>query len=188
MIKIGITGSIASGKTTASKILSGKKWPLFSADQVVRKLYKKKSFKTIVSKKTGLRSYIQFKKKIRENILNNKRNLVIVEKIIHPIVRKEMFIFLKRNNKNKILIFEVPLLVENKLIKYFDKVIFIKSSKKLRLKRFKSKRGDVKLFNILDNKQIKDTKKMKFCDYVVVNNKTISVLKKKLFNIIKNYE
>ena len=43
MIKIGITGSIASGKTTASKIISRRKGPLFSADQVVKQLYKKNS-------------------------------------------------------------------------------------------------------------------------------------------------
>ena len=41
MIKIGITGSIASGKTTASQILSYKRGPLFSADVVVSRLYKK---------------------------------------------------------------------------------------------------------------------------------------------------
>ena len=40
MKKIGITGSIASGKTTASQILSAKRGPLFSADNVVKKLYK----------------------------------------------------------------------------------------------------------------------------------------------------
>ena len=44
MMKIGITGSLASGKTTASKILSFKKGPLFSADAVVKKLYIKKKF------------------------------------------------------------------------------------------------------------------------------------------------
>ena len=135
MIKIGITGSIASGKTTASKIISGKKWPLFSADEVVQKLYKKKSFKVLICKKIGIKSYAHFKKKIRENILNNKRNLILLEKIIHPLVRKEMFAFLKKYKQKKLLIFEIPLLVENKLIKYFDKVIFIKSSSKLRLKR-----------------------------------------------------
>ena len=45
-MKIGITGSLASGKTTASRILSQKKWPLFSADIFVNKLYTKKKFKT----------------------------------------------------------------------------------------------------------------------------------------------
>ena len=45
MIKIGITGSLASGKTTASQILSHRRGPLFSADKVVKKLYKNKHFK-----------------------------------------------------------------------------------------------------------------------------------------------
>ena len=48
MIKIGITGSLASGKTTASKILSANKGPLFVADLEVKKLYKKKSFKNLL--------------------------------------------------------------------------------------------------------------------------------------------
>ena len=51
MIKIGITGSLASGKTTASKILSNSRGPLFSADRVVKKLYEKKSFRSLISKK-----------------------------------------------------------------------------------------------------------------------------------------
>ena len=54
MKKIGVTGSLASGKTTASKILSVKKGPLFVADQEVKKLYKKKSFKNLLSKKFNI--------------------------------------------------------------------------------------------------------------------------------------
>ena len=50
MIKIGITGSLASGKTTASKILSNRRGPLFSADQEVKKLYANKIFKSLLSK------------------------------------------------------------------------------------------------------------------------------------------
>ena len=56
-------------------------------------------------------------------------------------------------------------------MKYFDKIIFIKSKKQIRLKRFKSKNGDKKLFKLLNNKQMSDNKKIKFCDYVVVNEK-----------------
>ena len=47
MIKIGITGSLASGKTTASKILKHKRGPLFSADKIVKELYKKIILKNI---------------------------------------------------------------------------------------------------------------------------------------------
>ncbi len=45
MIKIGITGSIASGKSLVAKIIAGKKYPLFDADQAVKKIYKNKNIK-----------------------------------------------------------------------------------------------------------------------------------------------
>ena len=76
-------------------------------------------------------------------------------------------------------------MIESKLMNYFDLIIFIKSNKKLRLKRYVSKGGDKRLFSFLDNHQMKDSKKLKYCDYVVVNNKSLSVLKRKLLNIIE---
>ena len=72
-------------------------------------------------------------------------------------------------------------------MKYFDIVIFIKAKKKIRLKRFKLRGGEEKLFNILNNRQLLDSKKIKFCDYVVVNEKNLEILKKNLFSIIKKY-
>ena len=57
MIKIGITGSIASGKTTVSKILSLKSGPLFSADQVVKKLYKNTNFQRILIKEFNIKNW-----------------------------------------------------------------------------------------------------------------------------------
>ena len=92
---------------------------------------------------------------------------------------------MKRNKK--IIFYEIPLLVESKLMKYFDIVIFIKARKKIRLKRFKLRGGEEKLFNILNNRQLLDSKKIKFCDYVVVNEKNLEILKKNLFSIIKKY-
>ena len=47
-------------------------------------------------------------------------------------------------------------------MKYFNLVIFIKAKKQLRLKRFQAKSGDVKLFNLLNNKQLKISKKLSF--------------------------
>ena len=170
MKKIGITGSLASGKTTASKILSKRKGPLFSADDVVRQLYKKKSFKKLILHKFNISNKSKIKTSLREKILNNKKNLSKLENIIHPLVRKEMRGFIAKNRK-KLMFFEIPLLIESKLMKNFDKIIFIKAKKSIRLKRFKKNGGSEKLFKILDKKQLKDAKKIKFCDYVVVNEK-----------------
>ena len=80
------------------------------------------------------------------------------------------------------------MLIESKLMKHFDIIIFIKAKKKLRLKRFLSKSGDKKLFNLLNSKQLKETKKIKFCDFVVVNEKNLNILKKNLSAIILNNE
>ena len=188
MIIIGLTGSLASGKTTASKIIADKKGPLFSADKVVKKLYNQKKFKRILSKKLNFGNDKNFKKNLKNKILKKKEILGKLEKIIHPLVRKEMFIFLKKNVKKNFLFLEIPLLIESKLAKYFDVIIFIKSNKNLRLKRFMLRGGSPNLFSVLDNHQIKDSKKMKFCDHIVVNNKSLSVLKRKLSNIIYLYE
>ena len=188
MITIGLTGSIASGKTTASKIISKRRGPLFSADNVVKKLYKKTNFKKVVIKKLKIKSRSDFKGKIKNIILSNKGALKKLEEIIHPIVRKEMIVFLKKNKNKKFLFLEIPLLIESKLTRYFDVIIFIKSKRNLRLKIFISKKGNIKLFSLLDNHQLKDTKKMKFCDHIVVNNESLTILKKNLLNIIKTYE
>ena len=92
-------------------------------------------------------------------------------------------------NRNKLLLFyEIPLLIESKLTKHFNVIVFIKAKKPLRLKRFQSKNGDKKLFNLLNNKQVNDTKKIKFCDHVVVNEKNLNILKKNLLAIINKYE
>ena len=71
---------------------------------------------------------------------------------------------------------------------FFNLIIFIKSKKKTRLKRFKLKKGDKKLFNFLNNQQMIESKKIKFCNYVVVNDKNLNILKKNLFAIIDKYE
>ncbi len=188
MIIIGLTGSIASGKTTASNFISRGKGPLFSADSVVKKLYSNKSFKRMLSKKFNLKLNKNLKKKIRIEILKGNKNLKKLEKVIHPLVRKNMHAFIKKNKAKKFIFLEIPLLIESKLNNYFDKIIFIRSKYDLRLKRFMSKGGNKKLFSLLDGHQIKDTEKMKLCDHIVVNNESLSVLKNKLSNIIKLYE
>ena len=188
MIKIALTGSIASGKTTASKIISKKRGPLFSADKVVKKLYTKSFFKRLIGKKLNIKTTLNIKKEIIKKISSKNNYLEKLEKIIHPFVRKEMQLFLKKNKKKNFIFFEIPLLIESKLVRYFDVIIFIKSKKSVRLQRYKANGGKIKLFSSLNRRQLKDTYKMKFCKHIIVNNKSLVVLKKNLFNIIKLYE
>ena len=188
MIKFGITGSLASGKTTASKILSVGRGPLFSADVVVKKLYRKNNIKKNIIRKLDLKKSLNVKKLVREKIKEDTSNIQKLEKIIHPLVRKEMLKFIKKNIKKKFVFFEIPLLIENKLMKNFNIIFFIKAKKNIRLKRFIKKGGNKNFFTILNKKQLSDTKKIKHCDHVIVNEKNIKILKKNLLDIFKRYE
>ena len=188
MIKIGITGSLASGKTTASKILSFRRGPLFSADKAVKEIYLNKYFRSLIRKKFKIKNKSQIKQSLKKLILKKKRNIKKLERIIHPLVRKKMRSFTLKNRNKKILFYEIPLLIESKLMSHFNLIIFIKAKKKIRIKRFQLKNRNKKLFNLLNNKQLEDVKKVKFCDHVVVNEKNLRILKKDLSAIIKRYE
>ena len=147
MIKIGITGSLASGKTTASKIISFRRGPLFSADKVVKELYKNKHFKSLVSRRFRIKNNSQIKKSLKKLVIKNKVDIKKLERIIHPLVRKKMKNFTLQNRDKKFLFYEIPLLIESKLMKHFNVVVFIKAKKQLRFRRFQLKNEDKKLFN-----------------------------------------
>ena len=80
-----------------------------------------------------------------------------------------MFKFIKKNKRKKIIFLEIPLLIESKLMKYFDVILFIKAKRSLRLERFKAKNGDKRFFTLLDKKQMNESKKKKYCNHVIIN-------------------
>ena len=184
MIKIGITGSLASGKSTVAKIIASKKYPLFDADKAVKKIYRTNIFKTKILKKFKLKSKNNIKNNIKKIISKNEKLLKDLEKIIHPIVRKQIRNFLKRNKKKKFVIFEIPLLIESKLMKNYDKIILVNSRRDIRLKRYLKRGNNVKIFNLLNKRQLPPAKKIKFCDYVINNNGSLKLLKKNIKNIM----
>ena len=188
MIKIGITGSIASGKTTTARIFAGKKYPLFNADKEVKDIYNQGDFKRKISKKLKIQSLKNIKAKIKKIIIDNKILLKDIEKIIHPLVRRKIKIFIKKNKKKKFIFFEIPLLIESKLMKDYDIIIFVNSKKKIRLKRYLKRGRNKKTFNLLDKRQLSPSKKIKFCDFVINNNKGLKKLKKKIKSIQIKYE
>ncbi len=187
MKRIGITGSLASGKSSASKFLR-KKGPVFSADTVVKQLYAQNKFKRYITKKFKIGNNSNIKILIKKEILKDKNFFKKLEKIIHPLVRKEMMNFTKKHKNKKFIFFEIPLLIESRLMKNFDVIFFIKAKRSLRLKRFKKKGGDKSFFNLINRKQLNDKKKAKYCDHVIVNEKNLNIFKKNLFDILKKYE
>jgi dephospho-CoA kinase len=183
-MKIGITGSISSGKSTVSNLFLKDKNLIFSADKIVKDLYNNNDFKKKISKRFKIRKD-QIKKEIKKKLLTKKITLKSLGKIVHPIVRKKMLSFYKKNKHKNVLVFEIPLLIENKLMNFFDFIILVTASRKIRLRRYIKNGGDKKLFNILDKEQLSSAKKSRFCNYIIVNNKSKIILKKKVNAIIE---
>ena len=186
MTIIGITGSLASGKSTVAKLIAKRKHSVFSADKVVLNLYKNNKFINLIVKKFNLSSKKKIKNQIKLIIKHNKDKIKILESIIHPIVRKEMINFLKI--KDKILVLEIPLLIESKLSKYFDKIIFVDSKKKIRLKRYLKNKNSRRVFEILNRRQLSSVSKRKFCDTIINNDYSLAILKKNVKKFMKTYE
>ena len=184
MIKIGITGSLASGKSTVAKMISSGKYPLYNADRAVKKIYQTNIFRAKVFKKFKLKNKKNIKNKIKKIISSDKKSLKVLEKIIHPLVREQIRKFTNKNNGKKFIIFEIPLLVESKQMKNYDRIIFVNSRKDLRLKRYLKRGNNKRFFDLLNKRQLSPEKKIKFCDYVINNNGSIKLLKKNIKNIM----
>ena len=131
MIRIGVVGDIGSGKSHVAKLFG---FPVFNADNEVAKLYKKDR-KCYVKLKKAIPSYINSfpvkKNELANAILSNKSNLKKIVKIIHPVIRKKMHIFIKKNKNKKFVILDIPLLLENKINKKSDILVFVQSKKKI---------------------------------------------------------
>ena len=95
--------------------------------------------------------------------------------------------FSTNNQRKKLVFYEIPLLIVSNLMKHFDIIIFIKAKRKIRLNRFLDKGGEKKMFNLLNKRQFLNTKKAKFSDHIVVNEKNLNILKKNLSVIISKY-
>ena len=181
MIRIGLIGDIASGKSFIAKLFNS---PIFNADEEVKYLYKnsKICFYNLKRKLPKFIKSFPIKKiELTTAIKTNNNNLKKISSVVHPLVRKRMKAFLKENNKSKIIILDIPLLVENKLHKKNDILIFIKSSKKNILSRLSSrKKYDKNLLKTLKQNQLILSKKIGIADYIVDNNYSPYIMKKKV--------
>ena len=185
MIRVAVIGGIGSGKTFVANLF---KCPVFNADDEVKIIYKtnKACFNKL---KKILPSYIKSfpikKKELVEAINKDKKNLKKISYIVHPLVRQKMNLFLKKNKKQKIVLLDIPLLIENKLNKKGDILIFIKSKKSKILHRLKKRPNfNLEFLKNLQKNQTMLSKKIKLANYIVHNNYPTNIMKKKI-NLLK---
>ena len=185
MIRIGIVGDIGSGKTFVANNFG---YPVFNADKEVSKLYKKnKNIFTELNKK--LPKYIFTfpidKGELTKAILSNKKNLNIINNIVHKEVRKKLDIFLKKNQKKKIVILDIPLFIENKIFKKNDILIFVDSKKKDINERIKKRANyNVNLINMFKKIQLNPNYKKNKSHFIIKNTFSKIPVKKSIRRIL----
>ena len=171
MIRIGILGDIGSGKSHVAKNFG---YPVFNADAEVGILYKKdrqifNKLKKVLPK--HICSFPINKNEVSSAILANKFNLKKIVKIVHLEIRKKMNIFLHKNKNKKIIILDIPLLLENKINKKNDILVFVQSKKSDILKRLRKRQHfNSKLLTKFKNIQLPLDYKKKKSNFVIKNN------------------
>ena len=188
MKRIGILGDIGSGKSFIANCFG---YPVFNADREVEKIYKNNR---IIFKKLKKRLPLYFSsfpiKKIEviKAILANKNNLEKIISIIHLEVRKKLQIFLKKNRFKKIIILDIPLLLENKINKKGDILVFIVSNKSEVLKRLKKRKNfNIQILRNFKKIQLPLDRKKNKSDFIIRNNfkkKSVKVQIKHILNRI----
>ena len=171
MIRIAVLGDIGSGKSHIAKQFG---YPVFNADVEVAKLYRKSRKCYNKLKKELPRYIVSFpvkKIEISNAIIAGQHNLKNIIKIVHPEVRSSMNNFIKKNKNKKFVILDIPLLMENKINKKNDILVFIDAKKKEINKRLKKRSNfNLKVVKKFKKLQLSVKVKKKQSDYIIKNN------------------
>ena len=186
MIRFALVGDIGSGKSFISNLFN---YPVFNADLEVADIYKKNKSCFFKIKKLIPNHFSSFpikKNELIQSIIADKNNLKKISSVVHPIVRKKLNIFLKKNKNKKIVVLDIPLYFENKLNKKNDIVIYIDAKKKNILKQLKKRKSfNQSLINQFKSLQYPLRYKKKKSDFIIKNDYKISTVKKNVKTILK---
>ena len=187
MIRVAVVGDIGSGKSYIARLFG---YPIFNADDEVAKLYKKNR-RCFNKLKKALPKYIQTfpvnKSSLSQAIIENNYNLKKIINIIHPEIRMKMKQFIKKNKNKKMVILDIPLLIENKMNKKKDILIFVEASKKEINKRLaKRDNANLGIFKKFKKLQLPVELKKKKSNYIIKNNFKNNFVKKNVKIIVKN--
>ena len=186
MIRIGIVGDIGAGKSYIAKLFN---YPVFNADEEVSKLYKKnkkcyEKLKKILPK--HITSFPIKKNELLKAILERQSNIKKINKVIHPKIRFILKKFIKKNKKKKFVVLDIPLLLENKINKKNDVLVFVQSKKSDILKRLKIRDNfNPKLLKKFRSIQLSVDYKKKKSQFIIRNNFTKKSVTKDIKHILK---
>ena len=174
MVRVGILGLVGSGKSFVANIFRELDFNIFSADNEVANIYKNNK---IVNKKISKFFKLKLykgkinKQELRDSLKKNPNKFRFLNKIIHPIVRNRLVLFLSRFKKNKLTVLDVPLLVENKMLNFVDILILVKTRSRSLLSRIRKRKNlDKQFLNILKKQQVNEKIKEGYADFIIYNS------------------
>ena len=184
---LGLTGSIAMGKTTVSNMFRDLGTPVWCADNEVNRLYKKNGAATneieiqfpSVIIETGVD-----KNKLRDLIHEDNSVLKKIERIVHPLLDISKCDFIKKNKTLPLIIFDIPLLFEKKQEKNFDAVLVVTASETTQKKRVLSRKNITeKDFQLIKRNQMNEKEKLKRADFLINTDKSLTETKQDVIEI-----
>lgn len=185
---IGLTGGIASGKSTVSNILKSFGIKIADADVTAKEISERedviREMTEIFGKEILGEDGKQDRAKLKEMVFSDKNKLSALNKLIHPKVKEEFKKIKENAAKNDIIIFDIPLLFESGMDKMCDKIILVFVDRETQIKRMFERDGisEELAVKIIDA-QMSLEEKMKKSDIHINNNGTLEELEKKVKDI-----
>lgn len=186
----GLTGGIASGKSTVSSIFRSFGVEIADADITAKKISEREDVIQEIGKIFGkdvLSAEGQIDRvKLKEVVFSDKNKLIQLNNIIHPKVMEEFKKIKENTPKNDIIIFDIPLLFEAGMDKMCDTVILVYADRETQIERIKARDGVSRELaeKIIDAQMSLEDKKEK-SDIHIENNGTQEELKKKVEDIYR---
>lgn len=182
MIKVGITGKIAAGKSQVEKIIQNLGYKVFDLDEISRLVFDYEKIKSEILKEFQTLD----RKEIGKIIFSNKDKKKKLEQIIHPELKNFVFGIFEKYKEEKVIFVSGALLFESGFCEFFDKTIFVEASDEIRLERL-IKRNNLSYEDAKMRLNLQDDSNL--ADYIIENNTDIESLKNKtnsLINMIIN--
>lgn len=191
---IGLTGGIASGKSTVSSYLKSLNIPIVDADVVSRQVVEpgSKGLKQIVDAfgRNILDGNKLNRKALRDIIFKDEDKRLLLNNILHPIIHEEIIKQLKhhRDNGHPIIVFDAPLLLENDLKYMVDELWLVSTNLENQLQRLQN-RDDMteESARAIITKQMSLKDKEKLSDVILDNNTSVESLLKQVDDALKNH-
>jgi dephospho-CoA kinase len=182
MISVGLTGSIATGKSEVAKLFSAAGIPVFESDAEVHDLYAETATKGLLRKifpGVVVDGEID-RQRLGQRVLGSPEELKKLESLIHPLVRKrrEGFIAHWRKQDCPFVVLDIPLLYETGQEKELDYVVVVSASESVQRQRALARPGmtERKFADILA-RQMPDSEKRKRADFVIENSGSLEHLR-----------